>query len=634
MSAFEQRIFGAGLREAILPSLAAALQTLDISVRRFPTLPQDVDRFEAVLGIDCLTHWHDWSERFPNACFIHVGMEQPDWLAAVQAMLAEPLVFKTEQTQRETVYGSLAFDEEHWVRFFETTQTRIEQLAKALPHRVLILNENWCQQADPWQPICDFLGREHPQIPFPVIDEQAALQHVLGQWLGEACPASEWETQLEALGFVITDETRSWLKANDKAERPEMGKVDSCERVEQVLQAIRATSPLPPLQTEKFCQQVQAGFPVGVQVDSTSVIDLDFGDPVVTHGNPWSKLDSENTSLQQAPWICHPNREQDQPFTVRHPIESMESGFDTLALQAIKVDEGSAAVSWQVRLDWEGDLEEKQTVLDAGNPRGSLRFDMRQDQSLTAIEQSVSLVDPTHRFDRTAVKVIDVALFKTNPLVDLQDRYRTDKGSQVNWGGKSGHFYGLIYHQWLQQRRDTIQSIVEIGLDQASARVPSVPRDVPSVRAWLDYFPQAQVIGADIRDFSHLPIPRFHFVRVDQGSMISLARVASTVSERQRGADLIIDDGSHASAHQVLTLEQLFGLLNPQGVYIIEDIQWQPGGIAHTVSVKQMLTQFQRSRRLQHPLLSASFCRQFEQRVNNVLLWSARNGETAIIQTS
>jgi len=45
------------------------------------------------------------------------------------------------------------------------------------------------------------------------------------------------------------------------------------------------------------------------------------------------------------------------------------------------------------------------------------------------------------------------------------------------------------------------------------------------------------------------------------------------------GFDIIIDDGSHASWHQQLTLRTLFPRLEKGGLYIIEDLHYQPPGI-------------------------------------------------------
>jgi hypothetical protein len=46
--------------------------------------------------------------------------------------------------------------------------------------------------------------------------------------------------------------------------------------------------------------------------------------------------------------------------------------------------------------------------------------------------------------------------------------------------------------------------------------------------------------------------------------------------------DIIIDDGSHLSAHQIATFEHLYGALREGGVYVVEDVQtpFWPGRVA------------------------------------------------------
>ena len=53
-------------------------------------------------------------------------------------------------------------------------------------------------------------------------------------------------------------------------------------------------------------------------------------------------------------------------------------------------------------------------------------------------------------------------------------------------------------------------------------------------------------------------------------------RVGGATEREQGGFDVIVDDGSHASYHQQLTMLKLFALVKSGGLYIIEDLNWQP----------------------------------------------------------
>jgi uncharacterized protein (UPF0262 family) len=67
---------------------------------------------------------------------------------------------------------------------------------------------------------------------------------------------------------------------------------------------------------------------------------------------------------------------------------------------------------------------------------------------------------------------------------------------------------------------------------------------------------------------SFISYPRTTIYRGDQGDEQSLLRLIDN-SPKYR---IIIDDGSHISNHQQLSLEMLFPLVESKGYYIIEDL--------------------------------------------------------------
>ncbi|MET0374943.1 MAG: class I SAM-dependent methyltransferase [Rhizorhabdus sp.] len=156
-------------------------------------------------------------------------------------------------------------------------------------------------------------------------------------------------------------------------------------------------------------------------------------------------------------------------------------------------------------------------------------------------------------------------------LTTLAALHRSDKGST----GTLPHNYTLLYDMLLGPRRDSVTRMLEIGLlvggPEVGADADRATGDLPSVRMWLDYFPNATVHGFDISDFSFFSHPRFRFTRGDSGVAADLGRVTAQ-GER---FDFIIDDGSHASFHQQLAFQTLFPHLEPGGIYIIEDLHWQ-----------------------------------------------------------
>lgn len=166
-----------------------------------------------------------------------------------------------------------------------------------------------------------------------------------------------------------------------------------------------------------------------------------------------------------------------------------------------------------------------------------------------------------------------------SPLTVLADRYGSDKGTAHG----DRHRYTQLYDVLLHPYRHGIGKMLELGLARGGPEAEIGGRverqvDSPSVAAWLEYFPTAEVYGFDISDFSHLEAahPRFRFVRGDCGSTADLAGLRQRLGN---DVDLIIDDASHASYHQQLALRELFPCLRSGGLYIIEDLHWQPAHI-------------------------------------------------------
>lgn len=148
-------------------------------------------------------------------------------------------------------------------------------------------------------------------------------------------------------------------------------------------------------------------------------------------------------------------------------------------------------------------------------------------------------------------------------LTALANQYETDKGTVV----RAGHGYSLLYDLILGPRRRDPLNLLEIGLCAADDKA-----EMPSVSMWRAYFPKAQVYGVDIADFSRFEGDGFRFKQADCGDPAQLAKL----KDWGVGFDLIIDDGSHASFHQQLTMRETFPLLNRGGLYIIEDLHLQP----------------------------------------------------------
>jgi hypothetical protein len=126
----------------------------------------------------------------------------------------------------------------------------------------------------------------------------------------------------------------------------------------------------------------------------------------------------------------------------------------------------------------------------------------------------------------------------------------------------------------LAPRRFALKRMMEIGpcCGLAEANL----NETPSVALWQSYFPFCQILGVDLTDFSRFNNERFTSFVCDQSKRDDVRAVAAKIEPGS--LDVIIDDGSHASFDQQLTMREFFPLLADGGWYFIEDLDWQPPG--------------------------------------------------------
>ncbi len=168
------------------------------------------------------------------------------------------------------------------------------------------------------------------------------------------------------------------------------------------------------------------------------------------------------------------------------------------------------------------------------------------------------------------------------------------------------HNYTVLY-DWLFSRfRLEPLSLFELGLGTNKPGAPSSMgengKPGASLRGWREYFPRAEIVGADIdRDilFEEERIRTYWTDQRDPRAIRALWEIAGNAF-----FDIIIDDGLHeAPANGCFFLES-FGRLKPGGIYIIEDI----GGEANValidclVRIASCASTHASFRRLDHPV--------------------------------
>jgi tetratricopeptide (TPR) repeat protein len=116
------------------------------------------------------------------------------------------------------------------------------------------------------------------------------------------------------------------------------------------------------------------------------------------------------------------------------------------------------------------------------------------------------------------------------------------------------------YARIFAEYKDAPINVMEIGVATGG-----------SLRTWQKYFPRATIIGVDI-ETRCLQYAGDRMI-VELGSQADEAFLKGLSDKYQ--PTIIIDDGSHVSDHQIISLECLFPLMPAGGIYVIEDLFFQ-----------------------------------------------------------
>ena len=142
-------------------------------------------------------------------------------------------------------------------------------------------------------------------------------------------------------------------------------------------------------------------------------------------------------------------------------------------------------------------------------------------------------------------------------LKNLGKKYRTDKIDHEHTYKNIS--YCDIYEKYFNNIRNKVTKFVEIGI-----------KDGASLRMWKEYFPNATIYGIDIdprcKNFEE---DRIVCLIGDQNSETFLNKAKNIIGEY----DILLDDGSHITTHQIKSFNILYSNCRYNGYYIIEDLR-------------------------------------------------------------
>lgn len=166
-----------------------------------------------------------------------------------------------------------------------------------------------------------------------------------------------------------------------------------------------------------------------------------------------------------------------------------------------------------------------------------------------------------------------MGLSKITPLCKMAYKYGTDKCPQIK------HSYTPFYYGLLKNRRKSIKKVLELGIGHYKNMKhlevfydPGLKRYYhrgASLKMWRDFFPNAQIFGADIRPETIFEDERIKTYLCDERKKEDLV---SLIENTGSDIDLFIDDGDHCLRNQIFTCQTLMPLLKKAVIYIIEDV--------------------------------------------------------------
>ena len=157
-------------------------------------------------------------------------------------------------------------------------------------------------------------------------------------------------------------------------------------------------------------------------------------------------------------------------------------------------------------------------------------------------------------------------------LTDLMNLSGSDKGGRNNHHNFASYYSEIFFH-----KRNDIKNFLEIGLGTNDTSVLSnmgsngIP--LASLRAWRNYFKNANIYGADIDKNILKNEDRIETFYVDQTDPITIKEMFKNIGEKK--FDIILEDGLHEYNANICFFENAIEYLEPNGTYIIEDVYYK-----------------------------------------------------------
>lgn len=176
------KTFGIGLSRTGTTSLTLALEALGLSVVHFPTTMKQIEEHDAASDTPVAASFQFLDSRFPGSKFIYTVRDLPEWLESCRRFwgkrqksffAANPFIVNLERH----LYGGIDFDPERFRHAYARHDAQVRGHFAGRPGDLLVVDI--CGGDARWGPLCEFLGADVPDIPFPSTNASKLVDGVL-----------------------------------------------------------------------------------------------------------------------------------------------------------------------------------------------------------------------------------------------------------------------------------------------------------------------------------------------------------------------------------------------------------------------------------------------------------------------
>ncbi|MDR3290015.1 MAG: class I SAM-dependent methyltransferase [Rickettsiales bacterium] len=152
----------------------------------------------------------------------------------------------------------------------------------------------------------------------------------------------------------------------------------------------------------------------------------------------------------------------------------------------------------------------------------------------------------------------------TSDLTCIAEKYLSDKGRVRNI--QHYHTYTQIYEVLFMEYKFTAKNVFECGIGYLNSEQCKAGG---SLRLWREYFPNAQIYGADINKEVLFQEERIYTDWIDQTSPEAIKKYFDKIDKK---FDVMVEDGWHVFKAQNCMFENGINYLSKDGIYVIEDV--------------------------------------------------------------